>query len=299
MSLFHKAAPSVTFVLLQGCDTEDYEDLDLWLRLMKDSAGHPLLTVALFFELHYRRLRRIYGDYNAKYIQHDDLTAEDDPLANGHGESRVALIMELHEDLLELEAELVALRASLSKFMKSMDFVHSFAPTATILYITTHGGRMTDRLLSLGSEIDVQLVKTTNVRQSVATLMAAMWNVTTLRESKLSQQISIASKRDSTVMIAIAVGTSLFLPLTAMASIFAMPFLPWNVQPGNRVKGHPLLIYLTLSLPLTAVTVVFLLTWIAVVDYEAKTAHLTLKAGPKKFVDRLLRRKKPAAAGGP
>jgi hypothetical protein len=50
---------------------------------------------------------------------------------------------------------------------------------------------------------------------------------------------------------------------------------------------------------LTAVTVVFLLTWIAVVDYEAKTAYLTLKAGPKKFMDRLLRRKKPAAAGEP
>jgi Mg2+ and Co2+ transporter CorA len=102
---------------------------------------------------------------------------------------------------------------------------------------------VTELLPTLGTEIDILLVKATNVRQSVATLMTAMRNVIILHESILSQQISIASKRDSTVMIAIAVGTSLFLPLTAMASIFAMPFLPSNVQPGNRVKGRPLLVY--------------------------------------------------------
>jgi hypothetical protein len=47
--------------------------------------------------------------------------------------------MELHEDLLELEAELVTLRANFAKFIKCMAFVQSRAPYATKLYITTHG----------------------------------------------------------------------------------------------------------------------------------------------------------------
>ena len=226
MSLRFEVDTESTFVLLQGCDDGDYRDLDVWLELMKDSAGHPLLMVALFFELHFRRLRDSYDSLKQRYVQHDEEALGEEETSSTLPRTRVGQAIDLHESLLDAESELIALRARLAKLMNSMSFVQDLAPLAMKQYLELHGGIMTDRLLVLGSEIDILHVKTTNVRESVSTLIAAMWNLVSLSESRLRRKISIASKRDSTIMMGIAVGTMLFLPLTAMASIVAMPFLP-------------------------------------------------------------------------
>lgn len=44
-----------------------------------------------------------------------------------------------------------------------------------------------------------------------------MWNAMTMNHSQISQQISLASKRDSSIMMGITVGTLTFLPGTAIA----------------------------------------------------------------------------------
>ena len=290
MSLRYDANTASTFVLIQGCDDKDYKTLDEWLEIMKESAGHPLLTVALFLELHYRRLRQVYDNLKRRYIeQYEEAFSQGTVLSSVHRD-RIEEALNLHETLLSAESELTALRSRLSRLLKSINFVQKYASADMKVYTKSHGSTMTDRLLVLSNQIDFLHQKCTNVRQSVSTLISAMWNLVAIAESKISQQISVASKRDSTVMIAIAIGTMLFLPLTAMASIFAMPFLPWNSQGGDEVARRPLLIYLCLSLPLTGLTLFLLVMWIWAVDFKAETSHLTIRPAVKARLAKIVNR---------
>ena len=47
------------------------------------------------------------------------------------------------------------------------------------------------------------------------------------------------------------------------------------------MKGHPLLIYLVFSLPLTGITLSLLVTWMWAVDYEAETSQVTIRPAAK------------------
>lgn len=286
MTVRYNADAASTFVLLQGCLQEDLGQIHRYLHTMQRYGGHPLLMVALFMDMSHRQLRNCYNDLRSAYIvlfqttfsrQHQELDEYNKGLQQA---SR------LYESHLTEEAELTALRLRLTRFIESLEFVTN---TSRALdkqkdYMTYHGGRMMDRLQVLSSELEYLQTKCANQKEGLQLLISSMDSIVALSESKISRQISVASKRDSTIMMAIAVGTMLFLPLTAMASIFAMPFLPWNVSQGDSVNGHPLLIYLTLSLPLTALTLTLLVAWIWAVDYEAETSRVTLRPAAKELL---------------
>ena len=226
MSLRYDTASASTFVIIHGGDDKDYKDLISWLELMKESAGHPLLMVALFFELHHRRLRDFHDYLKRLYIQQDEEAfAEESKAALSH-RNQIKQAINLHESLLDVESELLALRSIFSRLLTSINFVQKHAPADMKSYIRSHGATMTDRLLILRSQIEILHVKCTNVRESVSTLTSAMWNLVTLWESKISQQISVASKRDSTIMMVIAIGTMLFLPIQQwLLSLLCLSFL--------------------------------------------------------------------------
>lgn len=68
-----------------------------------------------------------------------------------------------------------------------------------------------------------------------------LWNVITMNENQLSKEIARASKRDSTVMSAITVGTLFFFPGTFVAvSVSTMLAIPGLEKP-RAVFTRPLL----------------------------------------------------------
>ena len=269
----------------------DQEQIRRYLYTMQRYGGHPLLTVALFMDMSYEQLKLRYNDIRSAYIVLSEETFSRQHKELNEYNRQLREASRLYESHLAEQAELEVLRLRLTRFIESLEFVRKSCPNADrqIEYMNYYGGRMTDRLQVLSNEIGFLQTKCTNQKEGLQLLISSMDSIVALSESKVSRQISVASKRDGTVMMGIAVGTMLFLPLTAMATIFAMPFLPWNDGPSDSAKVHPLVIYLTLSLPLTAVTLTILITWIWAVDYEAETSHVTLRPAAKEFFARAAR----------
>ncbi|KAI4171626.1 MAG: hypothetical protein LQ343_004104 [Gyalolechia ehrenbergii] len=77
-----------------------------------------------------------------------------------------------------------------------------------------------------------------------------------------SKKLAEASIRDSSSMKAIAVLTMVFLPSTAVATIFSMgPF--WTNEPGSVLSvSSEFWLYWAVALPLTTVVMVIWQTWL-------------------------------------
>ena len=89
-----------------------------------------------------------------------------------------------------------------------------------------------------------------------------------------SKEIAEASMRDASAMKSISVLTMVFLPATAVASIFSTPFFDWNGDNSKMdVRGFHL--FWIVSIPLT---VAVLLTWILVVNLNWSAWWIKLHA---------------------
>jgi hypothetical protein len=120
-----------------------------------------------------------------------------------------------------------------------------------------------------------------------------MWAIMTMHETQVSldiarasQETAKASKRDSSIMMGITVGTLTFLPATAIAvsnvsnqhrptfnlltplpqTIFAMPVFNWDAEPGKNVADKRFWIFCAVAFPLTALTLLILFAWMALAD---------------------------------
>ncbi|MCJ1371249.1 hypothetical protein MMC20_002464 [Loxospora ochrophaea] len=88
-------------------------------------------------------------------------------------------------------------------------------------------------------------------------------NMTNLEVAADSRSIAQASKHDSSAMRSIAVLTMVFLPGTAVATIFSMPF--FQVQNGQGQSGlvaNQFWIYWAVTVPLTFVVLLVWIIWI-------------------------------------
>ncbi|KAL3487814.1 hypothetical protein BJX62DRAFT_240650 [Aspergillus germanicus] len=81
-------------------------------------------------------------------------------------------------------------------------------------------------------------------QQSVVfNLIAQMDGTVNIELAKDSKEIAAASKRDSSAMKIVAVLTTVFLPGTFMATIFAMPLFDWSETSINHVANKHFWIY--------------------------------------------------------
>jgi hypothetical protein len=288
LALRYDASTASTFVLIQGCVEKDLDTLYEWLRTMQRYGGHPLLMIALFFDMYHRELRDAYVQLRTSYLEHflETFSQKFDKLVKYRKQLQAAT--NLYESHMTEEAEISALRMRLSKFMESVRFVAEYAKPQEKQYMTYHSGRIIDRLQVMSDNLEYLQTKCANTKEGLQLLISSMGSMSALAESEISQQVSIASKRDSSIMMAIAVGTLTFLPATAMASIFAMPVLNWDAPPGEGVTDHRFWIYLVVTIPITVVTLIFLFGWMNMVDYEADTSKTTIKKSVRNRLSSLI-----------
>lgn len=102
-----------------------------------------------------------------------------------------------------------------------------------------------------------------------------------LEEGRLSTELAASSKniaeasmRDASAMKSISVLTMVFLPATAVASIFSTPFFDWN-DGKSRMDVRGFEVFWIVSVPLT---VGVLVTWILVVNLNWSVWWMRLQA---------------------
>ncbi|KAF2101794.1 hypothetical protein NA57DRAFT_12920, partial [Rhizodiscina lignyota] len=77
-----------------------------------------------------------------------------------------------------------------------------------------------------------------------------------------SKTLAEAAQRDTSSMKSLAILTAIFLPPTAVATIFAMPFFDWTHSGSGPVVNHKFWIYWATAIPLTIATVTIWWVWI-------------------------------------
>ena len=78
---------------------------------------------------------------------------------------------------------------------------------------------------------------------------------------KDSKTVASASQRDSASMKALAAVTVLFLPGTAIASVFSMSMFEWDSTDSSRVLSNRFWIYWAITSPLAIFTISAYLIW--------------------------------------
>ncbi|KAL9619967.1 MAG: hypothetical protein Q9160_005436 [Pyrenula sp. 1 TL-2023] len=98
--------------------------------------------------------------------------------------------------------------------------------------------------------------------------LTALFNLSNREEMKLSiglaedsRIVATASQRDSSSMKTLAAVTVLFLPGTAIASLFSMSMFNWSANDSSDVLSGRFWVYWAISVPLTVTTVVSWLAW--------------------------------------
>lgn len=99
--------------------------------------------------------------------------------------------------------------------------------------------------------------------------MTAIFHLISQKDTQLSIQLARDSKilaetaqRDANSMKMLALVTMAFLPPTAVATIFAMPFSDWGNDGSRPTVSHRFWIYWATSIPLTIITLGFWWLWI-------------------------------------
>ncbi|KAL8997589.1 MAG: hypothetical protein Q9188_006289 [Gyalolechia gomerana] len=116
-----------------------------------------------------------------------------------------------------------------------------------------------------------------------------------------SKKLAEASKRDSSSMKAIAVLTMVFLPSTAVATVFSMgPF--WTNEPGSVLSvSSEFWLYWAVTLPLTTVVMVIWQIWLWVYQKRQmrrlKDIEEAAGPAPDEWVGEVIQSRSPSVLG--
>ncbi|KPM35896.1 hypothetical protein AK830_g10665 [Neonectria ditissima] len=97
---------------------------------------------------------------------------------------------------------------------------------------------------------DYELTTSTKIWNHIARTDAAV----NTKISKANTSIALDSKQDNAQMRSIALLTMIYLPVSAVASMFSMTIFDWSPKDGNIVSKY-IWVFIVLSLALTVITV--------------------------------------------
>lgn len=115
----------------------------------------------------------------------------------------------------------------------------------------------------------ILLLRFQEVQAGAQTQLSVVHNFISQRDNKLnlsiaraSRAIAVASKRDSSAMKSLALLTMVFLPGTAIASFFAMPFFNLTVDETGIETKPQFWIYWALTIPITLLVLCLWISWL-------------------------------------
>ncbi|KIW18434.1 hypothetical protein PV08_02722 [Exophiala spinifera] len=116
---------------------------------------------------------------------------------------------------------------------------------------------------TLLQQVETQIALSNMAQQELDAIPSRLNQQHRMIDSKLTIMIAEDTRRDSSSMKTIAVLTLIFLPATALASIFGMSMFDWKAQEGKDIVSHRFWIYVIVAVLLTLVVLTVWFLWYA------------------------------------
>ncbi|KAH6977455.1 hypothetical protein BKA56DRAFT_674268 [Ilyonectria sp. MPI-CAGE-AT-0026] len=276
MTLTHSPQTKTTFAIVFGCSEMQRRQIEGRLKGVTPMAlAHPMLLPGILAELERKRLTGLVEYTLDRFTLRAGGTSM---VAGGRvgtlhmSEEQMGQYLELCYESQSLAKEIKSVKRQLFKMMQSCDIPYPAASCPD----TRDGGSvaaetMQDALADVGTRIkkrtleimdlyDNKIDECSMVLDNTSITMQTIWNHIARHDAAVNTKISIAntsialdSKQDNAQMRSIALLTMIYLPVSAIASVFSMGIFDWSSK-GTVVSKY-IWIFVVLSLGLTIITV--------------------------------------------
>ncbi|OTA98249.1 hypothetical protein M426DRAFT_326134 [Hypoxylon sp. CI-4A] len=232
-----------TFALVLGCSDKQIVTIEGLLDTFKDAVGHPLLMLGVYAEL---QLDRLDTMVTARYLSYETLMEQVETVALEKGKDRfswgmIKKVRTTREVSRRVEEEVDETRRQLSK-----------AQSLALGRLEPREGKPADKDMDETTDLFAERLS------DIATRLGGLATkcrftiedisfTTDIIRSELSRQEAQSSAENSKFATGISLVAMIYLPLTTMATIFAMPIFQWSndwrdwryrpVDSGNTSSG--------------------------------------------------------------
>ncbi|KAE8447977.1 hypothetical protein EG329_009900 [Mollisiaceae sp. DMI_Dod_QoI] len=180
----------------------------------------------------------------------------------------VRMLGEQHAYYATIETSLLAFKLTIATFKRELDYMNSESLPAVVQgRLLKHTRKLRDRIKYLESTLEHTLLDG-NIKTRLQAQQQVVFNLIAQADTKVnislakdSKEIAAASKQDSSAMKIIAMLTTLFLPGTFIATLFAMPLFDWQQPSIHHVANQYFWVYWAVTGPLTLATMALVISW--------------------------------------
>ncbi|KAK7416637.1 hypothetical protein QQX98_005108 [Neonectria punicea] len=277
MALTHSPQARTTFAIVFGCSTMQRTQIEGRLATVTPAAlAHPMLLPGILAELERKRLGELFEKILDRFTLRAGGTAH---LANGRigtlhmSEEQMSEYLELCYESQNLAKEFKGVKRQLTKMIEACEELYvpicgpeanDSAPVSAKAVpdgLKAIGLKIKTRTLEIIDDYDSKIDECGMVLDNTSITMQTIWNNIARKDAAVSTKISRAntsialdSKQESAQMRSIALLTMIYLPVSAVASIFSMTIFDWSPKSGAIVSKY-IWVFIVVSLALTVITV--------------------------------------------
>ncbi|KAH7153549.1 hypothetical protein EDB81DRAFT_456648 [Dactylonectria macrodidyma] len=275
MALTHDPESCTTFAIVFGCNEIHRKQIEARIAAVIPMAlAHPALLPGILAELERKRLTGLVEDTLDRFTLRAGGTST---VVDGHvsrlykSEAQMGEYLELCYESQNLAKECKSVKRQLSKMTQFCGNASTWVadtPRDELSKVefpqrglTDVGNMIKKRTLEIMDEYDNKIDECGMVLENTSITMQTIWNHIARHDASINTKISIAntsialdSKQDNAQMRSIALLTMIYLPVTAVASIFSMGIFDWSPKAGTVVSKY-IWVYIVLSIALTIFTV--------------------------------------------
>ncbi|KAK7427390.1 hypothetical protein QQZ08_006159 [Neonectria magnoliae] len=277
MALTHSPQTRTTFAIVFGCNKMQQKQIECRLATVTPKAlAHPMLLPGILAELERKRLGELLEGTLDKFTLRAGGAAH---LANGRigtlhmSEQQMSEYLELCYESQNLAKEFKRVKRQLTKMIEACEDLcvpicgpeaNDGDPVSTKAVrdgLKTIGLKINTRTFEIIDDYDNKIDECGMVLENTSITMQTIWNhiarndaAVNTKISKANTSIALDSKQDNAQMRSIALLTMVYLPVSAVASIFSMTIFDWSPKSGTIVSKY-IWVFIVLSLALTIITV--------------------------------------------
>ncbi|KAH6885429.1 hypothetical protein B0T10DRAFT_492693 [Thelonectria olida] len=268
MAATYEPSSRTTFAVFFGCNKKQRTQIIGRLATAEPAAlAHPMLLPGIFAELERKRLTGLLEDTLDRFtLRTGDFSALDGRLQNSlhMSDSQMHEYLEICYESQNIGREFKCVKRQLSKMAQFCDdlntmeisskkFIQSIPTTRERQEMINFNLKIKQRTLEIVDEYDNKVDTCGMVLDNTSITMQTIWNHIAQKDAKVNTDIALDSKQDNAQMRSIALLTMIYLPVSAVASIFSMSIFNWAPEKGLVSKY--IWVFFVVSVLLTALTV--------------------------------------------
>ncbi|KAH8896755.1 hypothetical protein GQ53DRAFT_803594 [Thozetella sp. PMI_491] len=278
LSVTYFLESSLTLAVVFGCNATQRKQIEGRLRVASSAAlTHPLLLPGIFAELERKRLSEQVEDILDRFTLRTSsasVTSDEKLGTLDMSEEQMAEYLQLCYRSQSLAKEFKAVKRQLSKMVQFCDSFGATGHSSLLLakdpqatLTNDHGDEMAGindmirrRILEIMDEYDARIDECVMVVENMSITMQTVWShiarrdaVVNTKIARANTSIALDAKQDNGQMKSIAFLTMVYLPVSAVASIFSMTMFNWSPQDGSVVSSH-IWVFVVVAAVLTIVT---------------------------------------------